>query len=201
MSYVKTSVGYRRRSKRSRLNKRRLFAFVSVITLATLAAWLWNDGRGGAADRRVTATIPAQRASQPPEPVWTASQEAKLQAALRAAFAPALEGAHGWSLAVLSPGGRVVYDDFARRAVAPASVQKLVVAATATHKFGAGNRKLLLQLDPKRWPTKLSLQTKALQPLRVVSSKTGPGANVGEITTGLFVSPLKSGAGSLGLLP
>jgi hypothetical protein len=78
---------------------------------------------------------------------------------------------------------------------------KLVVAATATHKFSAGERKLVLQLDPHRWPTKLSLQTKALEPLRVVSSTSGEGANIGTITTGLFVSPLRSGAGSLGLLP
>jgi len=76
-----------------------------------------------------------------------------------------------------------------------------VVAGTATHVFGAGNRELLLRLDPHRWPTKLSLQTKALQPLRVVSSVSGEGANVGTISTGLFVSPLRSGARPLGSLP
>jgi hypothetical protein len=35
----------------------------------------------------------------------------------------------------------------------------------------AGNRSILLRLDPKRWPTKLELQTKALAPLPTVSTR------------------------------
>ena len=31
------------------------------------------------------------------------------------------------------------------------------------HTFGAGNRKLVLQLNLRRWPTKLNLKTKALR--------------------------------------
>jgi hypothetical protein len=72
---------------------------------------------------------------------------------------------------------------------------KSVVAETAMQKFNAGNRRLVLQLNPRRWPTKLSLQTKALQPLRVSSSVTGEGANITTETTGLFVSSVRSAAG------
>jgi D-alanyl-D-alanine carboxypeptidase len=140
MSYVKTSVGYRRRSKRSRANKRGLFAFLSIVTLATLAAWLWNDGRGGPSGR-VAATTLAHAAPAPLRPTartpaWTLSQRSALRGALRSAFEPALVGAQRWSLAVLAPGGQLVYDDFAQRAVVPASVQKLIVAATALDVLG-----------------------------------------------------------------
>lgn len=42
---------------------------------------------------------------------------------------------------------------------------KHVVAATAQRTFQAGNRSLQLRLDPKRWPTKLALQSHPLAPL------------------------------------
>ena len=75
-----------------------------------------------------------------------------------------------------------------------------VIAATAMHQFKAGSRKLLLQLDPRHWPTKLSLQTKALEPLRVTSSTSGAGANIGTETTGLFVLKVGRDPGWLGQL-
>ena len=73
--------------------------------------------------------------------------------------------------------------------------RRTVVAQTAMHTFGAGNRKLVLQLNVLRWPTKLNLKTKALEPLRQVSSTTGEGAKVTTESTGLFVSPIRSAAG------
>ena len=76
-----------------------------------------------------------------------------------------------------------------------------VIAATKAHVFNAGNRRLLLQLDPRRWPTKLALQQKALEPPKVVSSTAGEGANIGTITTGLFVSALRSSGAWRGTLP
>ncbi|HUH80670.1 MAG TPA: hypothetical protein VLZ06_05020 [Solirubrobacteraceae bacterium] len=79
--------------------------------------------------------------------------------------------------------------------------KKEVVAATAAHTFAAGNRRLLLQLNRNRWPTKLRLKTKALQPLRRVSSVTGEGSTVSTETTGLFVSPLRASGEPRGLLP
>jgi D-alanyl-D-alanine carboxypeptidase len=141
MSYVKTSVGYRRRSKRSRVRKRRVFAFALIVTLATLAAWLWNDGRGepighGVSARALTRSVP--RSTQAPQ--WTDSQRLGLTAALRGAFAPALDGAGDWSLAVIAPDGRTIYDDRSDQAVAPASVQKLIVAASALDALGPSYR-------------------------------------------------------------
>jgi serine-type D-Ala-D-Ala carboxypeptidase/endopeptidase (penicillin-binding protein 4) len=141
MSYVKTSVGYRRRSKRSRVHKRRVFAFALIVTLATLAAWLWNDGRGGAIGHGVSARALTRRAPLSTQaPHWTNTQRLGLTAALRGAFAPALDGAGSWSLAVLAPDGRTIYDDRSDRAVAPASVQKLIVAASAIDALGPGYR-------------------------------------------------------------
>jgi hypothetical protein len=64
--------------------------------------------------------------------------------------------------------------------------RKSVVASTPTRTFAAGNRKLLLQLNRRRWPTKLSLQTRALAPLPTVSSRSN---SVGTVSTGLFSLP------------
>jgi hypothetical protein len=61
---------------------------------------------------------------------------------------------------------------------------KKVVAKTARRTFAAGNHALSLHLDPHAWPTNLSLQTKALAPLKLVSSVTGEGANITTETTG-----------------
>ncbi|HEX4014065.1 MAG TPA: D-alanyl-D-alanine carboxypeptidase/D-alanyl-D-alanine-endopeptidase [Candidatus Cybelea sp.] len=139
MSYVKTSVGYRRRSKRSRVRKRRLFAFLTLVTVATLAIWLWNDGHSRGSGRSIAATPPpapktiARASFSPP---WTNRERFALDAALRGAFASALNGAHQWSLAVLGSDGRLIYDDSSARAVAPASVQKLIVAASALDALG-----------------------------------------------------------------
>jgi D-alanyl-D-alanine carboxypeptidase/D-alanyl-D-alanine-endopeptidase (penicillin-binding protein 4) len=143
MSYVKTSVGYRRRSKRSRVRKRRVFAFLGFVTVVTLAIWLWNDGHSRGAGRSIAATPPAppksiaRAALSPP---WTNRERFALGTALHDAFAPALAGAHQWSLAVLGGDGLLVYEDSSRRAVAPASVQKLIVAASALDALGAKYR-------------------------------------------------------------
>ncbi len=64
-----------------------------------------------------------------------------------------------------------------------------VVAATPMQTLKAGSRTLLLSLNPRRWPTKLSLQTHALAPLPLVSSVTGEGANVTTVSTGFAVLP------------
>lgn len=72
---------------------------------------------------------------------------------------------------------------------------KSVVASTPTSTFKAGKHKLLLRLNPKRWPTKLSLQTHPLATLPTVTVKEPVGGpehgSVGENTesTGLNVLP------------
>jgi hypothetical protein len=53
--------------------------------------------------------------------------------------------------------------------------RKRVVASTPTRTLAAGNRRLLLHLDPRLWPTKLDLQTHALAPLPTISGG-GPGS-------------------------
>jgi len=61
-----------------------------------------------------------------------------------------------------------------------------IVASTPTRTLKAGNRSLLLRLDPKRWPTKLSLETHALGPLPTTSSRS---PKVSTISTGFLVLP------------
>ncbi len=64
--------------------------------------------------------------------------------------------------------------------------KKKVVASTPIRTFAAGNRKLLLALDRRRWPTKLNLKTNALAPLPLVSTRT-PGTNT--VGTGVAILP------------
>jgi D-alanyl-D-alanine carboxypeptidase/D-alanyl-D-alanine-endopeptidase (penicillin-binding protein 4) len=59
---------------------------------------------------------------------------------LRGAFAPAVAGAKAWSFAVVDGRGDTIYDQRAGRAVAPASVQKLIVAASALDALGPAYR-------------------------------------------------------------
>ena len=54
--------------------------------------------------------------------------------------------------------------------------RKEVVAKTPMRIFEAGNRKLLLELNRRDWPTKLSLQTHALAPLPARTVKEAVGA-------------------------
>jgi hypothetical protein len=48
---------------------------------------------------------------------------------------------------------------------------KRVVAKTPMKTFKAGNRSLLLRLNPRQWPTSLSLKEKPLAPLPTVSTR------------------------------
>jgi len=72
-----------------------------------------------------------------------------------------------------------------------------IVASTAMRTLKAGNRSLLLRLNAKRWPTKLSLKTHALAPLPTTSTRE---ANVNEVSTSLAF-PRTSALLSSGLLP
>jgi serine-type D-Ala-D-Ala carboxypeptidase/endopeptidase (penicillin-binding protein 4) len=71
---------------------------------------------------------------------WNAADRKRLWKELHAAFVPAISGARGWSFAVVDGVGNTIFDDRAERAVAPASVQKLVVAATALDALGPAYR-------------------------------------------------------------
>jgi hypothetical protein len=84
---------------------------------------------------------------------------------------------------------------------------KQLVASTPTDTLAAGERKLLLRLNPHDWPTKLSLQTHALAPLPTSTVKEavgGPehgGTGSTTVTTGLTVLPHVSTFAGLGPLP
>jgi hypothetical protein len=60
--------------------------------------------------------------------------------------------------------------------------RRAVVASTPTRTLGHGRHKLMLRLDPRRWPTKLALETHALAPLPTVSSRE---ASVESVSTSL----------------
>lgn len=72
-----------------------------------------------------------------------------------------------------------------------------VVAATATHTFPSGKHSLQLRLNPKRWPTRLQLQTHALAPLPTTSLRA-PGSNTVTTTSLAFPNALaRAGSGLL----
>ncbi len=74
---------------------------------------------------------------------------------------------------------------------------KLIVASTPTRTLKAGNRSLQLRLNPKRWPTKLALQSRALAPL---PTQTLNESNQTSVSTSL-VFPNAPGRALPGLLP
>jgi hypothetical protein len=73
-----------------------------------------------------------------------------------------------------------------------------VVAKTPTVTFAAGNRRLLLRLDRRRWPTKLVLESHALAALPTESTRS---SNVGQVGTSLTVLPKRLASGGSGSLP
>ncbi|HWX96315.1 MAG TPA: hypothetical protein VNZ01_05635 [Solirubrobacteraceae bacterium] len=72
---------------------------------------------------------------------------------------------------------------------------KAIVASTPMRTLAGGSRRLLLRLDPRRWPTKLDLQTRALAALPTLSSRE-PG--VSTVSTSLrFPTWEPAGSGPL----
>jgi serine-type D-Ala-D-Ala carboxypeptidase/endopeptidase (penicillin-binding protein 4) len=151
MGYVKNSVRYRRRSKRYRGGKRRTLAVVIFFVLAVTIAWVFVRSHGARTNvaevRSVSSSLPApiREMPAPPKPKkmpasWKPQEIAQLHAALNDAFAPAIDGADRFSLAVISADGRVIYANHADGSATPASVQKLVVADTALNELGADFR-------------------------------------------------------------
>jgi hypothetical protein len=74
--------------------------------------------------------------------------------------------------------------------------KKKVVASTPTRTFASGNRKLLLRLNRRQWPTKLDLQSHALAPLPLVSTRLPGNNTVGTGVVGLPGAPAFGRPGS-----
>ncbi len=64
--------------------------------------------------------------------------------------------------------------------------KRRIVAHTPMRTFASGNRKLDVRLDPRRWPTKLDLQSHALAPLPTTSTR---GAGVDSVGTDFRTLP------------
>jgi len=168
MYYAKSSVGFRSRSRRLRARRRRAFAIVTllvalaltwlVVQLRSASAPLASDvvssarsarfsgkqalqngscvagkSRSPAAENRCSTALSASL-------TWSSDDRRRLWDDLHGAFAPAIAGATGWSFATVTLDGDTIFDERAARAVAPASVQKLIVAATALDALGPAYR-------------------------------------------------------------
>lgn len=87
----------------------------------------------------VAATPPPQRlalAKRESAPAWGSASRQELQAAVRSALAPAVDGAASWSCVVIAQDGSLLYDDHGDTAVAPASVEKLIVTDASLSDLG-----------------------------------------------------------------
>ncbi len=153
MNSVKISGNSRRRSRRSRGLRRRFAAVVLLCIAGALSGWGLSRAHSSRAAQTValhTGTHVPRRAVDdafdgasrplPPAPPWSRSEIERLRQSVRDAFAPALDGAQRWSMAVLDANGNMLYDDRAAHAVVPASAAKLVVAATALGVLGGNFR-------------------------------------------------------------
>ena len=142
MNYANSSVGFRRRSRRSRARKRRALAVLvlfAVVATALLVVKAHSASSPLALKKPRIAEV--ERSFAPAAALlWSNDDRNRLRGNLQGAFSPAISGASAWSFAVIGADGRTIYDDRADRAVAPASVQKLIVAATALDALGATYR-------------------------------------------------------------
>jgi serine-type D-Ala-D-Ala carboxypeptidase/endopeptidase (penicillin-binding protein 4) len=137
MPYVKSSVSYKRRSKRSRGRNRRILALCAAVLVFVAIAFAVRP-RGHAEPVRAVdrAHAPVAAAARSAAPAWGAASRTELQRALRAALAPALDGVGTCSCVVIAQDGTVLYNDGDNRPVTPASAQKLVVADAALQQLG-----------------------------------------------------------------
>lgn len=72
-----------------------------------------------------------------------------------------------------------------------------VVAKTPSHTLASGNRKLLLALDRRKWPTKLDLKTHPLAELPLISTRAPSVNTVGTGVASLPGVPAFGGSGEL----
>lgn len=148
---MKNSAGYRRRSKRPwRIHKGRVLTAALILALLAGGIWALVNGHRRTPQPTVAASLSrapanfepaAVTAPVPPlAPQWTGSELSEVRQALDGAFAPAITGARSWSLAVVTSNGAPIYGRRAQSAVAPASSQKLIVAAASLWALGPAYR-------------------------------------------------------------
>ncbi len=141
---MKTIGNSKRRSRRSRVRKRRALAGIGALLLVLCAGWLLlhrilsAPPRGARRAQPLAAATVVPRATPKPQR-WTPSEVARVRGELARIFAP-VKGDGRYSLAVIDARGRVIYDDHADHAAAPASVQKLIVSFASLNLLGPAYR-------------------------------------------------------------
>lgn len=150
MPYVKNSVSYKSRSRRSRGRKRRITAALAGLLIVLCVVFVMRPrGHAEPAVRPAAARAPVisrvhgaviAPAMRRAAPAWGAASRNELRSALRAALAPGIDGAGAWSCVVIAQDGTVLYDDGGNRAVTPASTQKLIVADASLADLGPSYR-------------------------------------------------------------
>jgi hypothetical protein len=195
-------------------------AAVNDCWLATRQGWLFHLGDGSALERdtgfdqafsglinfrpldagvpQVQPDAPPPEESSPPAEPLTGSLAESTAAAIQASVAVPLLSRVRTRLVRGSTLELSFHLAAKARVRLVARRRRRVVASTAMHTLGAGNHKLLLALNVKQWPTKLDLQTHALEPLPTISIR---GAATTTVGTGLTVLPKTSPFGGLRSLP
>lgn len=142
ISFVNSNRNFESRSTRlRRARHKRRGIVVASGAACVLAAGLVLLSRHAPPPPPERAPVQSVAATPAPQPrAWTPSEIAALREHVAAAFAPALAGAMHWSLCVIAQDGTVLFASHPRTGVAPASVQKLVVASTALDLLGAEYR-------------------------------------------------------------
>lgn len=137
MPYVKNSVNFKSRSRRSRARKRRITAaLAALIVLIAVVFALRPRGHAAPAVVIPPAQVGVASVRRVPAPKWGPASQAELRSAIHEALATALDGAGSCSCVVIAQDGTVLYDEGGSRALTPASTQKLIVADAVLRDLG-----------------------------------------------------------------
>lgn len=145
MPYVKSSVSFRTKSRRSRARRRRLAAILVVVAaIAGIAIALRPRAHAAAVSDRPAAPAPAHAQilykPRAAAPSWGDVSRKDLDRELQTALAPAITGARDWSIAVIAQDGSLLYADRSNEAVEPASAEKLIVTDASLTELGPSYR-------------------------------------------------------------
>lgn len=137
MPYVKNSVNFKKRSKRSRgLKPLAGAAALGIVLILTVLALRPRSHPAPVVPALRIAPASAATVHRRTAPRWGPAAHTDLQASLRSALSNGISGARDWSCVVIAQDGTVLYDDRASHAVTPASAQKLIVSDAALSSLG-----------------------------------------------------------------